>query len=450
MRLSRAVSKVAAYIVIAVIITAIVTGSAVYLAMREQIPTHTVTTTIYKTTTQTQTQTQTQTTASPTGPTVTLMVYGPWAGDEAKYFQAVINAYEKLHPNVKIKYVTMRAEDLAAAMPIQFAAHTSPADVIFTPWAWWIVKMAQKGYVEDLSNVINANEYIPSIVKKVEWDGKLWAAPFTMWLKPGFWYRKSFFEKYGLQPPKTWQDFLNLLDKLKKIPGIKNPIVSGDSTGWPLSDIVEHFIITFGGPQLQLDLISGKVKFNDPKVKEIFEKYLIPLIKNGDFSPPIEWTTAVQLWWDEKYGLYFMGTWITGMVKDPNDLAFFTLPGCKGIVGGADYAFVPKFAPHLQAALDFIKFVATKGQEIHAAQPSGKIPTWLKADPNKIWGPMKQVYMTVKEKGLEILLDLDDSVGGDWQKLFWDQLKLLWVNPDKLDQVLNTLAQQFPYKQTSS
>lgn len=387
----------------------------------------------------------TPTTTPPSPPRkVTLVVYGPWAGKEEEYFRAVINAYMKEHPNVEIKYVVMRAEDLAAVMPAQFAAGISSADVIITPWAWWIVEMAKKGYVEEVTGLINEDEYVPGIVDKVKWNGKLWGVPFTMWLKPGFWYRKSFFEAHGLSEPKTWDEFLSLLDKIKAIEGIKNPIVTGDEVGWPISDVTEHFIITFGGPELQLKLISGEVKFNDPQVKEIFEKYLVPLIKNGYFSEPIEWTTAISKWWAGEYGLYFMGTWITGMVDDPNDLGFFPLPGCKGVVGGADYAFVPKYAPNKEEALKFLKFLATKGQEIHAAQPSGKIPTWTKVPVDKLWGPMQDVYRKVNELGLQILPDLDDSVGGDWQTLFWDQLKLLWVNPDKLDEVLNTLTENFP------
>jgi len=87
-----------------------------------------------------------------------------------------------------------------------------------------------------------------------------------------------------------------LLDKLKEILG-GPPIVTGDGVGWPISDVTEHFIITFGGPDLQLKLINGEVKFTDPEVREIFEKYLVPLIKKGYFSEPIEWTRALKLWW---------------------------------------------------------------------------------------------------------------------------------------------------------
>ncbi|MCE4604256.1 MAG: ABC transporter substrate-binding protein [Aeropyrum sp.] len=394
-----------------------------------------------ETVTKTEVETETETVVTER---VSLTVIGPWAGDEAKYFQAVLDEYMRRNPNVEIKYVTMRAEDVATALPIQFEAGTSPADVIITPWAWWIVEMAKKGYVEDVSRLIDPADYVQGTVENVMWDGKVWGAPFTMWLKPGFWYKKSFFEQYGLSEPENLDEFMNLLATLSQIEDLKNPIVTGDGVGWPISDVVEHFIINVGGPDLQLALIEGEARFTDPEVRAVFEDYIVPMIENGYFSEPIEWTQAITLWWNGDYALYFMGTWITGMVDDPNDLGFFPLPGAKGVVGGADYIFVPKSAPNKEVALDLLKFLATEGQAVHVSQPAGKIPTWLEVPTEQLWAPMQGVYAKVKELNLQILPDLDDSVGGDWQTLFWDQLKLLWVSPDKLDQVLQTLDQEFP------
>ncbi len=436
-------SKLILFTIIALIIGIIIGYGVGFVTA----PGKTVTTTVTQTTTvpgggggATTTTTTTTTAAKP----VTLTVIGPWSGTSAEYFKAVIGNFTKKYPNIQIKYISMRAEDVAKTAPLHFAAQSTPADVIITPWAWWIVEMAKKGYVVDISDLVKPDEYISGIVDKVTYNGKIYGAPFTMWLKPGFWYRKSFFQAHNLQEPKTWDEFLQLLDKIKNIPGIEAPIATGDGVGWPESDITEHFLITFGGPELQYKLINCEVKFNDPEVKQIFKERLVPLIKNGYFSEPIEWTQAADLWWGGKYGLYFMGTWITGRVEDPNDLDFFPLPGAKGIVGGADYAFIPKFTDKLDAAKTFVKFVATEGQKYHVAGPAGKIPTWKNIKLEDIWPPMQSVYKKITDANMEIVPDLDDTVGGDWQTLFWDQLKLLWAEPDQVDQILDTLTQNHP------
>ena len=104
---------------------------------------------------------------------VKLVVIGPWSGDEAKYFQAVIEAYQRTHPNVEIEYRTMRAEDVAATMPIQFAAGVAPGDVIFG-WGWFIAKMGKEGHLVDLTSIIKQDEYVSGILDAVKADGKFW------------------------------------------------------------------------------------------------------------------------------------------------------------------------------------------------------------------------------------------------------------------------------------
>ena len=41
--------------------------------------------------------------------------------------------------------------------------------------------------------------------------------------------------------------------------------------------------------------------------------------------------------------------------------------------------------------------------------------------------------------GVEILSDLDDTIGGQFQTNFWSQLQLLWVSPNQLDSVLASI-----------
>lgn len=377
---------------------------------------------------------------------VKLVLIGPFAGAEYEAFKPVIERFMAEYPHIEVEYKNMRPEDLAPTAPLQFEAGQTPGDVIMHAWAWWIKDMGEKGHLLDLSGLVNVNEYIPGVFDPVTSGGKIYGLPFTAFAKPGFWYRKSFFEAHGLKEPKTWDEFVQLLDKIKTIPGIVAPIASGDGVGWPLSDVTEHFIIAFGGPELQLKLINGTAKFTDPNVREIFEKYLVPLIKNRYFAEPTEWSKAVEEWWAGKYGIYFMGTWITGMVPDPNDLSVFPLPGTRGVVMGMDYVFVPKYTKHPEEAKLLAKWLATEGQKVHVGTKAGKFATWLKVGVNDHWEPMRPVYNLMLGGTIVPVPDLDDAVGGDWQKLFWDQLKLLWVSPDRLDEVLNTLATQFPKK----
>ncbi|MGE5593919.1 MAG: ABC transporter substrate-binding protein [Betaproteobacteria bacterium] len=369
----------------------------------------------------------------------TLTCISGWSGPEMEAFLPVLQAFEK-ETGIKVDYRIYRAEDLAAQLPAQFAAKTAPGDVIFM-WAWFITKQGEEGHVLDVTGLLRDEDFLPGALDPVKSGGKLYGGVYTGKVKPGFWYRKSFFRKHGLTVPTTWEEFNKLLDKISQIPGIKAPIASGDGVGWPLSDVTEHFIATFGGPQLHKELTAGTIAWTDPVVKGIFEGRLVPLLQAKRFSEPIEWTQALELWWQGNYGLYFMGSWITGMVEDPSDLGVFSLPGARGIVFAPDFAFVPAYTKYPEEAKALLKFLATKGQEIQVSK-GGHIATYARVDLDSYPPVDKEVAQLLQ--GRVALADLDDTVGGEFQATFWDQLKLLWVRPDRAAEVLETLQRKAP------
>lgn len=422
------------YIVVTAIIALIIGGVVGYYAAPK--PVTTVTTTVTKTTTVTGMPAPT----SPTTPPpkrVELVVFSLWAGKEEENFLKALKAFSE-ETGIMVKHVHQTTEGMKA-LPTQFAAEFSAADVIIVPWPADIRTWAKQGWLVDLTGLIDEGKYPKDFVEMVKVDGKLYAAPFKMWSKPGFWYKKSFFEKHGLTPPKTWSEFLDLLEKLKGIPGIEAPIASGDGVGWPLSDLVEAFIINRGSPDLQLKLIEGTKTFTDPEVRAVFNE-LVELLKKGYFSEPDEWTAQIDKLWNEKYGIYFMGNWMTTMpqVKDLNDLGFFPFPEAKGVVAGGDWVVIPKFTKHLEEAKMLVKFLAgPKAQEIMVRQ-GGFLATNVDV-PAEAYIPADKAVVDFM-RTVKVVPDLDDAIGGKFQTTFWDQLKLLWANPDALDDVLKVIS----------
>lgn len=365
-----------------------------------------------------------------------LVVIGPWSGAEAAPFEAVLQAFTE-KTGIPVEYRIMRAEDLAAVLPAQFAAGLAPGDLIFTAWGWWV-----REFAEHMVDVTQEIATIPFTTDPVVVEGRTVGVPYVTWVKPGFWYRKSFFAAHGLQPPTTWEEFLALLKKIQAIPGVEAAAASGDGVGWPLSDMTEHFIITFGGLDMHLGLINGTVKWESPEVRAVFENYLIPFLDYA--SDPIEWTAVLDMWWDGKYGIYFMGNWLTGMVEDPTDLGVFTLPECKAVVGGTDYMFIPKYSKRVDDALALLRYlVSVEGVALRVSK-GGKLS--MRADVGPEYYPPAEAALAEAVGTLALAPDMDDTIGGDWQLTFWDQLKLLWVKPEALDDVLKTLDAAYPKK----
>jgi multiple sugar transport system substrate-binding protein len=376
-------------------------------------------------------------------PRSTLTVIGPWAGPEMDSFLQVLERFEH-STGINVEYKAYRAQELATLLPAQFAAGKTPADIIFM-WGWFIRERAKEDHILEVTDMIEESNYIEGTIDVVKIDNKMFGATYTGKVKPGFWYRKSFFEKHNLSEPKNWDEFVLLLETIKKIPGIKNPIVSGDEVGWPLSDVTEQFIITFGGPDIHKGLTDGRISWKAEDVWDIFDNRLVPLLEAGYFSEPIKWSpNALTAWWEEEYALYFMGSWITGMVDDPDDLGVFSLPECKAIVFVPDYFFIPKYSEHKDEAKILFKFLAgSEAQEFQVAQ-GGHIATNIHVNIDSYPDVDKKVAIITLDK--IALSDLDDTIGGEFQSTFWDQLKLLWVDQSKLDDVLDALEEVSLYK----
>jgi len=376
-------------------------------------------------------------TATPTKPPVELTVFSLWGATEEERFLKTLEAFTA-ETGIKVKHVK-QPEEMRMLVPMEFAAGRSTADVIMTPWIAWVKDLAKEGHLIEVTDLLKKDELIPIYVKLGTVDGKCYAAPFKAWAKPGFWYRISFFKEHGLTIPTTWDEFIKLLDTLKGIPGIEAPIASGDTDGWPLTDVTEAFLIYRGGPELQEKLIAGEVTFTDPQVKAIM-KELADLLAKGYFSEPADWTSQIDKLWMGKYGIYFMGNWMTIMpqVKDVKDLGFFPFPGTKGAVGGGDWAIIPKYSQHLEEAKMLVKFLAgPKAQEIQVRY-GGFLPTNLKV-PEEAFTPADKKVVDFLAT-VKVVPDLDDAVGGSFLREFRSQLKLLWVKPDALESVLEILT----------
>ena len=373
--------------------------------------------------------------------TVTLTIIHPWVGAEEEGFRNVLAVAEEAL-GVKIEPRVIRPGDLLTLLPTQWAAGTAPGDLIFHTEPRLIMEGAAKGHVLDITGLLNPEEFLPGSLDPLMLDGKLYGAPYTRKLKPpGFWYRKSFFEAHGLTEPTNWAEFLALLEKISGVEGIEAPIASPDGRGWPLSDITEHFLIGFGGPQLHKELTAGTISWTDPVVKAILESRLCPLIEAGYFDTPVEAFTAIEKWWKGDYALLDMLTALIAVVEDPSDLGLFLLPGAMGIPGSTDYLFVSSHTAHPDEARTLFKWLVTEGQKVQVQQ-GGHFATY-KLVPLEFYPPTER-EVAAKVAGLVPLPDMDDAIGGEFKVAFWDQLKLLWVSPKSLPDVLAVLEEKAP------
>ena len=378
-----------------------------------------------------------------TQPKPTLTVYALWSGAEQSNFEQALGNFTQ-NTGINVTYQGFTTQQLLINVPLQLQSPPYDVDVIIAPWPDWI--STNSPYLTTVNDVVTESDFPANIINPVKDEsGILWAAPFKLSGKPGFWYRTSFFQDNGLTVPTTYDEFKNtLLPAIKAVPGVEQAIASGDTVGWPLSDTTEGFIMGLGSYQLQLDLIKGPSVRNwtDPVVKNVFGN-LTDLLEAGYFSTPADWEAQIAKLWDGKYGLYWQGSFITTLpeVKNVSDLNFFVFPGTNGVSGAVDYAVVTKDAPHQNEAKQLVKYLAGPDAQEIMVGLGGFLATNTNV-PSSAYTPIdKKVVDFMGTPGITIVPDLDDTIGGQWQTTFWDQLKLLWTSPSTstMNSVLNAL-----------
>lgn len=379
---------------------------------------------------------------TPTTTKPTITVYALWTGQEEANFREVLGNFTQ-STGINVSYYGYTTQDLLISVPLQLKAPPYVVDVVIAPWPYWIMQLSSS-YLQSVNDVINASQFPASFISPVkDSSGSIWAAPFKLSGKPGFWYRKSFFTNHNLAVPTTYQQFTNtLLPAIKAISGVEAAIASGDTVGWPLSDTTEGFLMGLGGYQLQLDLETGPSKRNwtDPQVRSPMNN-LTQLLTAGYFSAPAEWESQVAKLWNGQYGLYWQGSFITALpeVKDVSDIDFFGFPGTNGVSGSIDYAVIPKYAPHLAEAKQLVQYMSGAAAQTIMVGRGGFLGTNNGVSASAYKPIDKKVIDFMGQTGMHVVPDLDDTIGGAWQQTFWTELKLLWVQPNQLNSVLNTL-----------
>lgn len=222
---------------------------------------------------------------------------------------------------------TIASETFRTQLPT-YLTSANPPDV-YTWYAGSVANdYASKNLLLDVSDIWQGLGDYPQALRSLSTDatGKQVFVPMNNYWW-GFFYRKSNFAKWGVQEPKTWTEFLTLCQTLqgKGIPPIG--IGLGD-TPWVASAWFDYLNIRVNGAPFHRELLAGKQRFDDPKVKAVFTKWaeVLPYFDpKGKAYPFQEATTALLA---GKTGMFLIGTFFADAApKDAlGDLDFFRFP----------------------------------------------------------------------------------------------------------------------------
>jgi alpha-glucoside transport system substrate-binding protein len=327
-----------------------------------------------------------------------LAMTGIWTSVEQKSFEAVIAAFTKKYPDIKVTYTsagnntpTVLATAIQGGHPPDLAAVAQPA---------LVRELAKKGSLKPITFAKGtiAKNYGPGGVTLGSVNGTLYSLFFKASNKATVWYNVSAFKNAGIKPPKTWPQ---LLAAAKTLRASGTPAFSiGGSEGWTLTDLFENIYLRTAGGAKYDQLTDHKIKWTDPSVKKALSTMAQIL---GDTANIAGGTSgALQTGFPDsvnnvfskppKAAMVLEGDFVPGVAtvkaKALTDYNMFPFPSINGspptVVVGGDNVIMLKDSP---AARAFVSFLATpEAATVWAKRggftsPNKKVPLSAYSDP---------------------------------------------------------------------
>ncbi|MGQ9599124.1 MAG: hypothetical protein ACUVWZ_06875 [Anaerolineae bacterium] len=287
-----------------------------------------------------------------------------WSGAEEEKFNAVV---KPLLDQCGIKIVAQSTRDAAV---LDTKAKSTPPDVVF--WPTTAPLSLYTAQLKELTGLgAKAENYADFWVEMGSVEGKWLAIPVKADIKTIIWYSPANFELFGYQVPTTWEELEALVEKMVADGNVpwSMGLESGAATGWTGSDFIQDILLVQQGPQYVMDIISGKVAYNDAGVKQAYETY-------GKWAKDAKYTVGgatgtVSTPFLEAIFKVFSDPYEAMMVKQSGfaggeiakqfpdlkygtDYDFFAVPGAKGMQGGADFMMAFSDTPAAKALVAYL------------------------------------------------------------------------------------------------
>jgi glucose/mannose transport system substrate-binding protein len=323
-----------------------------------------------------------------------LEIFSWWAGDEAPALDALLKLYNQKYPDVKVTNATVAGGSGVAAKavlktrmlggnpPDSFQVHAGQ-ELIGT----WVVA----DRMEPLDSLFASekwNDKFPKdLIGLLSYKGHIWSVPVNIHRSNVLWYVPDNIKKWGVDVPKTWDDFFKVCETLKG----KNVTPLALGPNWTAMHLWENVALATLGVDGYRNLWAGKLKFTDPKAKAIWDTYSKVLdCTNSDAASLGDWVPAAQLVLDGKAAFQVMGDWWAGWavavkkLEPGTGFGWAPAPGTEGVFMMLSDSFgLPKNIPDKENTLAWLKLLGSvEGQD--AFNPlKGSIPARLDADPSK-------------------------------------------------------------------
>ncbi|HEY6800304.1 MAG TPA: extracellular solute-binding protein [Agromyces sp.] len=215
------------------------------------------------------------------GDEVTLKVWS-WRTEDVEAYNKIFDVFEAEHPEITVEFEAFQNTEYNQILTTGLAGSDGP-DVPMVRAYGQLQPNIEAGQLEPIDGEVDGlDDIAPSVIAgaKGKADGKTYAVPLATQTLQMF-YNKAIFEEQGLEVPTTWDEFIEVNEKLLAA-GV-TPMALGAKDDWMLpifSDIIGS--ARYGGSEFEEKVLAGETDFNDPdyvaslQLVADMQKYLTP------------------------------------------------------------------------------------------------------------------------------------------------------------------------------
>jgi raffinose/stachyose/melibiose transport system substrate-binding protein len=302
----------------------------------------------------------------------------------APYFEEVVKEFESQNPDIKIKMEAIADEPIKDKLRVILGGSEVP-DIMFSWSGEFARKFVRADAALDLTPYLEEDaawkdSFIPASLQPFSSDGKNYGIPLRFNGK-FFVYNKEIFDKHGLQAPKTWDEFLNVLDTLKEEG--ETPLMLGNESPWAAI----HYLTG-----LNQKMVDQEVRMTDynPRSGEFTDsgyvkamELLAELNEKGYFMDNVNSSShdmVKQMFFAGKGAIFYVELEEFQDVENAlkGNWGFFPMPSIadgngsqKYITGAPDGFIVSSKSKHPKEAVEFLKFLTSKENSLKLVKDIG-------------------------------------------------------------------------------
>ncbi|MGG6314538.1 extracellular solute-binding protein [Paenibacillus macerans] len=261
------------------------------------------------------------------------------SAQQNKLVNEIIAQYQTEHPNVTIQQEVLENEQYKNKLKILSASNELP-DVGVT-WAAGFMDPYVKGdlfaSLDDLLGGSLKDQFVPGTTDAYALGGKTYGLPIELNISP-IYYNKAIFEKYHLEVPQTYDQFLNVVKTLAD--NDTAPIALGNKDRWTGSMWYMYLADRLGGPETLKKAIDRTGTFEDPALIQAAAE-IQKLVDMNAFNKGFNGLSNDEgkaEFMNEKAAMFLAGTWeIPNFTSNPDvprefkdKVGFFKFPTVDG------------------------------------------------------------------------------------------------------------------------